>query len=176
MSAFLLVVLAIVSRVVPHAWHFTAVGGSLLYFGARRPLRQAVIPVALFALTDYYLTTRVYGYPFYLADYSLTWVWYVAAIVLGSLLLHEKTSVTRVASAAVLSSTSFFVVSNFAVWQHPGSYPHSFSGLMTCYVAALPFYPNDLISTLLVTSAAFGLPALGRQLASWREGHHPAAS
>ncbi|MBV8672218.1 MAG: hypothetical protein JOZ33_02180, partial [Acidobacteriaceae bacterium] len=55
---YLLILLAILSRVVPHpAWlNFTAVGGSLLYFGARRPLRQVILPVALLAATDYYLT------------------------------------------------------------------------------------------------------------------------
>ena len=48
MFAFLLILLAIVSRVAPHpAWlNFTAVGGGLLYFGARRPLVQAVLPAA----------------------------------------------------------------------------------------------------------------------------------
>jgi hypothetical protein len=176
MPSYLLLLLAVVSRIVPHPWHFTAVGGSLLYFGARRPLRQAVIPVALLALTDYYLTSRVYGYPFHVSDSVLTWVWYAAAIVLGSILLRKRASATRVVSATVLSSTSFFLVSNFAVWQNFGSYPHTFSGLMTCYAAGLPFYPNDLMSTLLVTSAAFGLPALARQLSEWRAGHHPAST
>ena len=175
MPSYLLVLLAIVSRIVPHAWHFTAVGGSLLYFGARRPLRQSVIPVGLFMLTDFYLTTRVYNYPFHASDYMLTWFWYVAAIVLGHVLLHQRASAGRVLSAAALSSSSFFVISNFAVWQHLGSYPHTFSGLMTCYAAGLPFYPNDLISTVLVTSAAFGLPALAKQVVEWRAGSRTAS-
>jgi hypothetical protein len=55
MFALFLILLAIVSRLAPHpAWlNFTAVGGGLLYFGARRPLMQAVLPVALLAGTDY---------------------------------------------------------------------------------------------------------------------------
>jgi hypothetical protein len=170
------VLLALVSRLVPHPWHFTAVGGSLLYFGARRPLRQAFIPVGLMALSDFYLTTRVYHLPFRVGDYTLTWMWYAAAIVLGSILLRKKTSVTRVLSAAALSSTSFFVVSNFAVWSHFGTYPHTLAGLIACYIAALPFYPNDLMSTTLVTGLAFGMPAAVRQISEWRTGHHPAAS
>jgi len=44
MTAYLLILVAILSRVAPlshHAWwNFTAVGGSLLFFGARRPLKQ----------------------------------------------------------------------------------------------------------------------------------------
>ncbi len=175
MPSFLLILLAIVSRIVPHAWHFTAVGGSLLYFGARRPLYQAVLPVGLFALTDYYITTHVYAYPFAASDYVLTWLWYAAVIVLGSIVLRQKSNVLRVVSGSVLASVSFFLVSNFAVWQHPGMYAHTFSGLMTCYVAALPFYPNEQLSTLLVASAAFGLPALARQFAATRAAHKAAS-
>jgi hypothetical protein len=36
-------------------------------------------------------------------------------------------------------------------------------GLATCYVAALPFYRNDLVSTSLVAGLAFGLPVLVRR-------------
>ena len=67
MSAYLLILLAVLSRiaVLPHLpWlNFTAVGGSLIFFGARRPLRQAILPVALLAATDYYLTVYAYNYP-----------------------------------------------------------------------------------------------------------------
>ena len=91
MSSFLLIVLAIASRILPHSWlNFTAVGGSLVYFGARRPLRESVVPLALLMMTDYYLTVFVYNYAFHVQGYLLTWVWYVAAIVLGSLLLRDK--------------------------------------------------------------------------------------
>jgi NO-binding membrane sensor protein with MHYT domain len=44
-------------------------------------------------------------------------------------------------------------------------YSHSLAGMAACYVAALPFYRNDLISTGLVAGALFGLPALAHRLA-----------
>jgi len=43
-------------------------------------------------------------------------------------------------------------------------YPKTLSGLGTCFVAALPFYRNDLISTALVAGVAFGVPVLVRKL------------
>src|SRR3954462_13004524 len=96
-SSFLLVLLAIAGRVIPHTWiNFSAVGGSLLFFGARRPLRQAILPVALLMATDYYLTVFAYNYAFHVQGYLLTWVWYAAAILLGRILLRDKVSVTRV--------------------------------------------------------------------------------
>jgi hypothetical protein len=42
-------------------------------------------------------------------------------------------------------------------------YPHSAAGLATCYAAALPFYRNDFVSTVVVAGIAFATP----QLAGW---------
>lgn len=165
MSSFLLILLAIVSRVLPHTWvNFTAVGGSLLFFGARRPLRQAILPIALLACTDYYLTVYAYNYAFHVQAYLLTWVWYAAVILLGRILLRDHVSAVRAGAATLLSATSFFAVSNYAVWAGLGMYPHSAAGLAACYTAALPFYRNDLVSTALVVGVVFGLPALVRRL------------
>ena len=165
MSAYLLILFAILSRIAVsshHGWlNFTAVGGSLLFFGARRPLRQAILPVIALVALDYYMTVYVYSYPFAAQDYLITWAWYAAVIVLGHLLLRDRKSVGRVGAAVILSSTSFFLASNFAAWTVlRGIYPHTFSGLMTAYAAGLPFYRNDLLSTTLVAGLAFGLPAL----------------
>ncbi len=176
MSAYLLVLFAILSRYVVashHDWlNFTAVGGSLLFFGARRSLRQMFLPVIALAGMDYFMTTYVYGYPFHAQDYLVTWAWYAAVIVLGNLLLRSRQSAARVVAAVVLSSTSFFLASNFVAWSVlPGIYPHTFSGLMSAYVAGLPFYRNDLLSTTLVAGLAFGLPALAHY---WTE-HHSTA-
>lgn len=174
MSAFLLILLAVLSRVVPHpAWlNFTAVGGALLFFGARRPLRQAILPVALLAATDYYLTVYFYNYPFHISAYLLTWAWYAAVIILGRILLAKHVSALLVGSAVLIAPTSFFLITNFAAWlSMPTVYPRSFAGLGMSYVAGLPFYRNDLISTALVAGLAFGLPALARQLTT----HHQPA-
>lgn len=165
MPAYLLLLAALLSRVIPHAgWFgFTAVGGSLLYFGAKRSLREMLLPVAALIGVDYYLTTHVYGYTFAWQDYLITWSWYAAAIVLGRILLANRVSVLRVASAALLGPTSFFLVSNYAVWagsHHPGGmYAPGFGGLITCFIAGLPFYGRDLLSTGLVLTLAFGIPA-----------------
>jgi len=169
MGAYLLVVFAVLSRVIPHSWmNFTAVGGGLLYFGARRPLREGIWPVLALMATDFYLTVFAYRMAFHAQDYLITWVWYLAALVLGSLLLRQRTTPLRVVSGAVLASTSFFAVSNYAVWVGSAMYPHTLGGLTACYAAALPFYRNDVISTLLVSGLAFGIEALVRHA---REAH-----
>jgi hypothetical protein len=170
MFAYLLILAAVVSRVVPHTWFsFTAVGSGLLFFGARRPLSQAILPIAALAATDYYLTVFAYNYPFHVAEYLPTWIWYAAAIFLGRILLRERLSWGRGITAVLMSSTSFFLISNYAMWATTPMYPHTFSGLSACYVAGLPFYRNDLLSTAIITGLVFGLPALVRHQIRMRD-------
>ncbi|HZB88667.1 MAG TPA: DUF6580 family putative transport protein [Terracidiphilus sp.] len=170
MPAYLLLLVAILSRVLlamfphPEWFNFTAMGGALLFFGARRSWREMLAPMGALMATDYFLTTAVYAYPFRWQAYVTTWAWYLMAMALGQILLHARTSFVRVAAGVVLGPTSFFVVSNYAVWTGGTLYPHTANGLAACYAAALPFYRNDLISTALVAGAAFGLPVLLRQL------------
>jgi hypothetical protein len=172
MAAFMLIIAAVLSRVVPHpAWlNFTAVGGALLYFGARRPLRQMWIPLLALAATDYYLTAFFYSYPFHLSAYLLTWAWYAAVIVLGYVLLSRKTTVARISTGVLIAPTSFFLITNLAAWAAmPQLYPRSLAGLGLSYAAGLPFYRNDLLSTAIVTGLAFGLPAVAHILAQHRQ-------
>ncbi|HEX4067790.1 MAG TPA: DUF6580 family putative transport protein [Acidobacteriaceae bacterium] len=170
MTAYLLIVLAVLSRVVPHPWmNFTAVGAGLLFFGARRPLREMALPVLALIGTDYYLTTAFYHYTFHTSAYLVTWAWYAAVIILGRILLHRQVSVTRVIAAPVIASTSFFLISNYAVWIGSLMYPHTMAGLTACYAVALPFYRNDLLSTTLITGLAFGLPAAARRLVDHKQ-------
>src|SRR5246500_6000686 len=88
MPAYLLLVFAILTRVVPHhGWlNFTAVGGALLYFGARRSWREMLAPLAALMVTDYVLTVFTYHYPFRWDAYITTWAWYLMAMALGHIL------------------------------------------------------------------------------------------
>ena len=166
MAAYLLILVAVLSRVVPHAgwFNFTAVGGALLYFGARRSWREMLAPLAALMATDYFLTAFTYHYSFRADDYLPTWLWYIAAMALGQILLGTKTSWVRFSAAVVLGPTSFFLLSNLAVWVSSVMYPHTWAGLVSCYVAGLPFYGNDLASTSLVAGVAFGVPVLVQRL------------
>ena len=168
MIAYLLLLVAVLSRLLPHAgWlNFTAVGGALLYFGARRPLREMLVPLAALMAPDYCLTVYAYHYSFGWQTYLPTWGWYIAAMALGQILLSTRTTFVRGAAASLLGPTSFFVVSNYAVWISGGMYPRNLAGLVACYTAAIPFYRNDLLSTAIVVAVAFGVPVLLRRLSA----------
>ncbi len=161
MFAYIFLVLAVLSRILPHAgwFNFTVVGGALLFFGARRPMRESILPVVALMALDSYLTVVQYGYGFHLAEYLPTWAWYFGMIWLGSALLGKPTFLRAVA-AIVAGPTSFFLVSNFVVWATGTMYAKSIAGLMSCYAAGVPFYRNDVASTALTVAIAFGAPAL----------------
>jgi len=185
MVAILVLVFAALSRLLPHIFHnlafnFTAVGAGLLFFGSRRPRWQTLLAVAVMALMDVFLTTRIYGYAFHVSGYLVTWAWYAAVCLIGSTLLR-KVTVLRVVGGVLASATSFFLLSNFVVWASAAAegtamYPHTAAGLGACYAAALPFYGNDLMSTGLFAAAFFGLPVLAARLVeSLHSTHEPVA-
>lgn len=165
MFSYFFVLLAMLTRILPHPWFsFTAVGASLLVFGARRSPKWWVLPVLALAATDYFLTVFTYNYPFHVDAYLVTWVWYLGACWMGYAILRKRANAGRVVGASLASSTSFFLASNFAVWLGSAFYPHTMSGLATCFVVGLPYYRNDVLATTLLTSAVFGLPALAKHL------------
>ena len=166
MPAYLLLVLAILTRVMPHnGWiNFTAVGGALLYFGARRSWREMLAPLAALMVTDYCLTVFAYHYAFVWTFYVTTWAWYFAVMALGHILLKSKTTWLRAGTAVILGPTSFWLISNYAVWAGGTMYPRTMAGLTTCFAAAIPFYRNDVLSTAIVAGLAFGVPVLVRKM------------
>lgn len=87
----------------------------------------------------------------YAGFYSGQWQNYLlllSATLIGWMMKGK--SYGTLAAGGILAPTVYFLVSNFLVWQASEVlYPNSFSGLMTCYEAALPFFRNSLISTLL---------------------------
>src|SRR5579863_212357 len=131
MPAYLLLLVAILSRLLPHGgWmNFTAVTGALLYFGARRGWREMLAPLAALMATDYLLTVYSYHYPFNWEGYVPTWAWYLAVMALGQILLKTKTTFWRVAAGALLGPTSFWIISDYAVWAGGTMYPHTWAGL-----------------------------------------------
>jgi len=174
MLAYVFVLFAIAVRFMPHPLAFTPIAAALLYFGARGPRRQLWVPLALLAAVDVILTKIVYSYPL-TWDHFVTWAWYAAILLLGTR-LRENANWLRVGGAAVASSVSFFVVSNFAVWAVWAMYPKTMAGLMTCYAAGLPFFRRGVAGDLLFTAVMFGVPAVAAVVARSHKPHGTAAA
>ena len=148
--AVLLIMVAALSRLLPHPSNFTPVAAIALFAGVYldRRFASAVAIVALL-ISDYFLG-------FYSEIY---WV-YGSFVLIGLIGLwlrsHKKPMV--VLGGTLASSILFFVVTNFGVWVKPGSmYASNWSGLIECYVAAIPFFRNTLAGDVIFVSAMFGL-------------------
>lgn len=163
MLPYVFVLFAIAARFLPHPWGFTPLAASLLFFGARGSRRQLWLPLVLLAAADVVLTKLVYAAPFFW-DHLVTWAWYAAVLWVGTQ-LREKSSPVRIAAAALASSVSFFLVSNFAVWALQNLYPRSLEGLMLSYTLALPFFRRALAGDLLFTGMMFVTPVVLHALA-----------
>lgn len=167
MLAYIFVLVAVAIRFLPHPFAFTPVAASLLFFGARGSRRQMWAPLALLAASDVVLTTVVYAYPFSV-DHFVTWIWYAAVLWLGTN-LRENARPLRVILAALASSVSFFLVSNFAVWAAWNMYPKSLGGLMMSYAAALPFFRRAVQGDLFFTCVMFATPVWLQHFSSARD-------
>ena len=154
-----LTVLGALARLMPHPPNFAPVGGMSLFAGARlRGWQAYAIPLLLMAATDPLLsTTRGFsafnlGTPFIYASFLIN-VW------IGRRFLQKTESPWRIAAAAPVCSLQFFLITNAVWFQIAGTYPHTWSGFVASYVAALPFFGWTLAGDLFYTAVLFSLQA-----------------
>ena len=153
-----MVVLGACARLLPHPWNFTPLIAIGLFAGSRARFAGTGVLATLAALA---LSDAVMGF------YSGFWYVYAAALVpvLMGRLIRDKHSVPAIAGAALGSSVSFFLITNFMVWATGSLYPHSAAGLAACFAAGIPFYQNQLLGDAFYTLAFFGgYAALSRAL------------
>ena len=63
---------------------------------------------------------------------------------------------------------SFYLITNFAVWYGSGMYALDFNGLIKCYIMALPFLQNTILSSAIYGIAAFGAYRLAEKYINFR--------
>src|ERR1051326_2249948 len=143
-----MVVLGASSRLLPHPWNFTPLMALGLFAGNKAQKTSTGVFVTLAALA---LSDAVMGF------YSGFWYVYAAALVpvLLGRLVRER-GIGALAGAAVASSASFFLITNFMVWATTQLYPHTAAGLTGCYAAGLPFYQTQALGDVFYTVGIFG--------------------
>lgn len=151
---YALIVLAALSRLLPHPPNFTPIAGMALFGAAMLPNKRLslLLPLAALLLSDVFL--GFYGWIGMLSVYGAT----LLVGVLGYALLRKKPGVQRIALAALSGSVLFFLVTNGVCWWT--GYPHTFEGLSLCYTLALPFFRNEVLGTLVSAIVLFGGQAL----------------
>lgn len=144
------ILIAALSRLLPHPPNFSPVMAMALFSGAVLMDRRLALiaPLAAMLLADLVLgfhSTMVFVY---LA---------MVLVVMAGRMLGDKRGVLTLVGAGFGGALLFFVITNAGVWWVQGMYPRDFSGLLACYTAALPFFHNTLMATLLYGAMLFGL-------------------
>ncbi|QDU73430.1 hypothetical protein Pan97_04010 [Bremerella volcania] len=138
-------------------WSFTPVLAVGMLAGAMLTNRYAAAGLLLAAL----IASDV---GIWLASGHLDWAFYpgtpfnylclLATILLGYVLRNDRSWIKPI-GMGVLASVAYFVVSNFGSWLTLEEYTKDLSGLVQCYVSALPFFRNLLAGTCLGTVILF---------------------
>lgn len=162
-TVFALIVLAVVSRLLPHPPNFVFLGALGLFAGCYfRGLTAILVPLGALLISDTIgHFASISGMGFYNPVVMATVYAGIAASGLIGMTLRNRRSAGRVITASLACSTTFFVLSNFGVWAS-GMYSASFTGLVACYAAALPFFQYTLAGDLFYATLTFG------SLAAWR--------
>jgi hypothetical protein len=145
-----LIVLAALSRLLPHPPNVAPITALALFGGAYLGRRWTfVVPIAAMLVSDLFLGFSGIS-PWVYASF--------AAIAVIGLRLQGNTGIAPVAVASLAGSTLFFIVTNFGVWLGSvQAYPHTIAGLAACYTAALPFYRNTVLGDAGYAAVLFGL-------------------
>lgn len=146
----LMVLAAAFVRLIPHPPNFAPIAAMALFGGAYFNKKSFAFAVPLAAM---FLTDSIIGF------HSGMWIVYLsfALIVVIGMLMLKTVNIKNVVLASVTASISFFIITNFGVWAFGTMYPKNITGLIECYVAAIPFIHNTLIGDLFFSGIMFGV-------------------
>jgi len=159
---YVIIVLSVLSRFIPHVWNFSPVYGALLFGGANLKKRDSIwFPVLLLGASDFVLTNLVY-------HMNIGWEELIqmaafASIAMIGWILQKQFSIVRLGLACLVAPLAFYLISDFGVWLGFNTYPHTWNGLLACYVAAIPYQGRITASTALFAVILFGT----QQIYAW---------
>ena len=137
-----LIFVGVMSRIYPYAPNFTPMLSIALLSGLYSKNRFFVLlPILIMLMSDIMIGNHA----------IVPWVYSSFILIFALGYLIKKSSYSYIFIFSILSSVIFFVISNLGVW-FTGGYSYSFNGLIACYTAAIPFFKNTLISTVLYSS------------------------
>ena len=128
------------SRFIPHPPNLTSLLALSFYVPALLGVRYLPALIVSFLITDFFIGFH--------STMLFTWG---SVIVIGLLAKYFLSSIFTRVSGALLGSLIFYIVTNFGVWTM-GSYGYNVEGLIECYIMAIPFFVNTLISTFIFSA------------------------
>lgn len=149
-GAITIIALVVSLRLLPHPPNMAPIASMALFGGFYLDKKFSVLlPLIALFLSDFIIgfynpSLMIFVY----ASFALSFY-------IGNWLKKHKSAASAV-SAVILSSLSFYVITNFGVWLTGTIYPKTLSGLLDCYILALPFFKNTLIGDFIYAGIFFG--------------------
>jgi hypothetical protein len=148
-NPFLIIAFAAGLRLLPHPPNFAPIAAMALFGGVYLNKKYALIlPLLALFVSDLFL--GFYGAPMMSFVYGSFFLTGCIGIFLKS---HKRPAV--IIASALFSSLLFYLITNFGVWFTGTMYPKTLTGLVNCYVMAIPFFRNTIIGDLIYTSVFF---------------------
>ncbi len=149
-----LIILAVVSRLLPHLPNFTPLAAIALFGGALIPRKSLayLVPLVVLLISDIIIGLHVTM----IAVYACL----IFTVALGTW-VRKNMNTVNVMAMTLVSSVVFYLVTNFAVWMTGMvGYPMNLGGLVDSYIAAIPFFRWELLGNLFYVTVFFGSYAL----------------
>lgn len=157
-----LIIIAITSRFIPHLSNFTAVGAVALFGGAmfKDGFKAFLIPIIALFVSDLLINNVLYasfyeGFQWVTPGFLYIYGGFALAVLIGRTSV-KGFKIVPIASAAVISTILFYLITNFGSWTINPMYTKDFTGLINSYIAGLPFLLNQLIGALGYSALLFG--------------------
>ncbi len=154
---FLMVFAAAFFRLIPHPFNFTPIGAMALFGAAHfsNKYLKVLLPLVAMYLSDLILNNTIHA-SWYQGTKGIYFGFnigvYISFILIAfvGIYLLQKVNIKNVILASLGSSLLFYLVTNFAAWVEDigNLYSNNIIGLMSCYIAGLPFYSYDVASPL----------------------------
>ena len=132
-----MIVLAVITRLLPHPPNVAPITGIALFAGCNIKDKNLafMLPLLCMFVTDLFLGFHMVMPFVYLSFMCISYI---------------GISSKKINNGTILgSSLLFFLVTNFGVWYL--GYPNTLAGLVSCYTLAIPFFVNTIIGDLFFT-------------------------
>jgi len=147
--ALIFILVGVSLRLLPHSPNFAPIAAIALFGGVYLSKKiSLVLPILALLISDIFL--GFYQYSLIIFVYGS----FLLCVLLGFWLKkHKKWHI--VLGVSLFCSLIFFFLTNFSIWAFTSWYPKTFSGIIQCYLMALPFLKNTVIGDLFYVGIFF---------------------
>ncbi len=143
---FLFCITLVLFRIMPHPPNFTPMLSASIM--APVVLRNRINGIGL-VIISMFISDLIIGFHVY------QFLVYFSLILISLFVSLNLTKYFIVILVSFLASFMFFLITNFSVWLMWDFYPKTFYGLIECYILALPFFTNTILSTFFYSLIMF---------------------